>query len=191
METLESDLKRLVQNAKDFNDNRSEVYEDAERIRKALSNFMPKHNPAYLNPEYKAYATPLPDDAPYNRTNGTSTPAAEVSGNTENLKIKLPNTLGRRRQSTAVPSDEDNGPSDEMIAKQVGIIDEMMELPNAEYASHNLWRPLLTSFGQKLLGQASETRVSSVLQADLTSHSSDRHQENGRERSIPELASIH
>ena len=39
MEKLESDLKRLVQNAKEFNSTKSEVYEDAERIRKALSNF--------------------------------------------------------------------------------------------------------------------------------------------------------
>lgn len=60
MELLEGDLKRLVQNAKEYNDSRSEVFLDAERIRKALSNFMPKHNPAYANPEYRAVPTPIP-----------------------------------------------------------------------------------------------------------------------------------
>jgi hypothetical protein len=60
MEKLESDLKRLVQNAKEYNDSKSEVFADAERIRKALSNFMPKHNPAYANPEYRAVPTPIP-----------------------------------------------------------------------------------------------------------------------------------
>ena len=146
METLESDLKRLVQNAKDFNSNKSEVYEDAERIRKALSNFMPKHNPAYLDPGYRAYPTPLPGAPASSRTNGTPTPSAEVSGNTENLKIKFPNTLARRRQSMAVPSDEDDGPDDELIAKQVEIIDKMMELPNAEYVTYHLPRFVLTSY---------------------------------------------
>jgi Bromodomain len=60
MEQLEGDLKRMVQNAKDYNDSRSEIFQDAERIRKALSNFMPKHNPAYLDPEYRAVPTPIP-----------------------------------------------------------------------------------------------------------------------------------
>lgn len=133
METLESDLKRLVQNAKEFNSTKSEVYEDAERIRKALSNFMPKHNPAYLDPAYRAYPTPIPRDAFGNGTNRTSTPAAEVTGNTENLKIVLPNTLNRRRKSTAAPSEEHDGPDDELVSKQVELIDEMMEQPNSEY----------------------------------------------------------
>ena len=60
MTQLEQDLKRVVQNAKDFNDSKSEIFQDAERIRKALSNFMPKNNPAYEDPEYRAIPTPIP-----------------------------------------------------------------------------------------------------------------------------------
>ncbi|RMZ79467.1 hypothetical protein DV738_g3369, partial [Chaetothyriales sp. CBS 135597] len=60
MTEFESDMKRVVQNAKDYNDSRSEIFQDAERIRKALSNFMPKHNPAYEDPEYRAVPTPIP-----------------------------------------------------------------------------------------------------------------------------------
>src|SRR3981189_535327 len=43
--TLESYFKRMVSNAKDYNQKGSEIYDDAERIRKALSNYMTKHNP--------------------------------------------------------------------------------------------------------------------------------------------------
>lgn len=63
--TLESDLKRMVQNAKDFNMPKSEVYEDAERIRKLVYNFMKVHNPQYsLDPSYSSFPTPIPKDAP-------------------------------------------------------------------------------------------------------------------------------
>ncbi|KAJ9625843.1 hypothetical protein H2203_004607 [Taxawa tesnikishii (nom. ined.)] len=60
--TVESDVKRMIANAKLYNDEKSEVYGDAERMRKLLSNFMLKHNPAYRDPEYVAFPTPIPDD---------------------------------------------------------------------------------------------------------------------------------
>lgn len=134
MEKLESNLKRLVQNAKEFNSTKSEVYEDAERIRKALSNFMPKHNPAYLDPAYRAYPTPVPGFSSDGRRDSTFTPAREVNGNGDSLKIKLTN-MGSRRKSNAQPTDEHDGPEDDMISKQIDLIDQMMELPNAEYDS--------------------------------------------------------
>lgn len=140
MEKLESDLKRLVQNAKEFNSTKSEVYEDAERIRKALSNFMPKHNPAYLDPAYRAYPTPLPARTSDSRPGNANPPARDTSGNPDSLKIKLPNTIGNRRKSSAQPIDDDDGPEGDMISKQIEIIDQMVELPNAEYVfrSHAL-----------------------------------------------------
>lgn len=57
---IESDLKRMVQNAKDYNAPKSDVYEDAERIRKLVYNFMKVHNPAYENENYVSFPTPLP-----------------------------------------------------------------------------------------------------------------------------------
>jgi hypothetical protein len=58
---LESFFKRMISNAKEFNTRGSEVYDDAERLRKALSNYMTKHNPAYkLIPGYVAAPTPFP-----------------------------------------------------------------------------------------------------------------------------------
>ncbi|KIV77162.1 hypothetical protein PV11_08986 [Exophiala sideris] len=93
MERLESDLKRMVQNAKDYNHYKSPIFEDAERIRKALSNFMPKHNPAYLRPDYRAYPTPIPDHL--EQQNDASTPS-EVSMPTEKVKLIFST---KRRQS--------------------------------------------------------------------------------------------
>ena len=78
--TLESDLKRLVANAKGYNEKTSELFADAERIRKMVSHFMQKHNPAYKNPNYTAFPTPLPDNAHQGVTRPSTTraPAAKV-----------------------------------------------------------------------------------------------------------------
>jgi hypothetical protein len=58
---VESDFKRMVQNAKDYNSTGSEIYEDAERIRKLVYNYMKTHNPAYQdNPNYASFPTPIP-----------------------------------------------------------------------------------------------------------------------------------
>ncbi|KAF1997634.1 Bromodomain-containing protein [Amniculicola lignicola CBS 123094] len=59
---VESDCKRLVNNAKSFNDKKSIVYEDAERMRKTASNWMVKHNPAYRDSRYVAVPTPIPGE---------------------------------------------------------------------------------------------------------------------------------
>jgi len=51
----------MVQNAKDYNAPKSEVYEDSERVRKLVYNFMKVHNPEYeQNPGYAAFPTPIP-----------------------------------------------------------------------------------------------------------------------------------
>ncbi|KAF3021501.1 hypothetical protein G7054_g8893 [Neopestalotiopsis clavispora] len=60
LSSLESDFKRLVQNAKENNPRTSETFNDAERIRKAVSNLMVKTNPAYKSGNYQAIPTPLP-----------------------------------------------------------------------------------------------------------------------------------
>lgn len=60
LSTLESYFKRMIANAKEYNQKGSEIYDDAERIRKALSNYMTKNNPAYKTPGYVAVPTPVP-----------------------------------------------------------------------------------------------------------------------------------
>ncbi|KAH7391420.1 Bromodomain-containing protein-like protein [Cadophora sp. MPI-SDFR-AT-0126] len=59
--TLESYFKRMIANAKEYNQRGSEIFDDSERLRKALSNFMTRWNPAYkLIPGYTAFPTPFP-----------------------------------------------------------------------------------------------------------------------------------
>ncbi|KAJ1327520.1 chromatin structure-remodeling complex subunit RSC4 [Microdochium nivale] len=62
LSALESDFKRLVSNAKETNQRQTEIFGDAERVRKAVSNLMVKYNPAYKLGNYQATATPLPSD---------------------------------------------------------------------------------------------------------------------------------
>ncbi|GJC85099.1 protein polybromo-1 [Colletotrichum liriopes] len=63
---LESYCKRMVSNAKEFYPRGSQLFEDAERVRKALSNFMTKYNPAYARGGYTAVPTPLPAEGTAN-----------------------------------------------------------------------------------------------------------------------------
>jgi len=62
MTTLEGDFRRMISNAKSFNDKKSQVFSDSEKIRKILSRTMEERNPAYRTPDYQAYTTPVPDD---------------------------------------------------------------------------------------------------------------------------------
>lgn len=76
--TVESDFKRLIQNAKDFNDPKSEIYEDAERIRKLVFNFMKVHNPAYKeDSKYSAFPTALPKAGSVPEQNGVKDEESE------------------------------------------------------------------------------------------------------------------
>jgi len=72
MTTVESDLKRMVQNAKDYNAPKSDIYEDAERIRKLAYNYMKDNNPQYReDPDYISFATPIPQANGAVTANGT------------------------------------------------------------------------------------------------------------------------
>ncbi|KAF4343200.1 polybromo-1 [Fusarium beomiforme] len=59
---LEGYFKRMISNVKEFYPRSTEIFEDAERLRKAVSNYMTKKNPAYHVRGYQAVPTPFPDD---------------------------------------------------------------------------------------------------------------------------------
>ncbi|KAG6009131.1 hypothetical protein E4U21_003200 [Claviceps maximensis] len=59
---LEGYFKRMIANVKEFYPRSSVVFDDAERVRKALSNYMTKNNPAYQTRGYQAVPTPLPPE---------------------------------------------------------------------------------------------------------------------------------
>ena len=87
----------MVQNAKHFNDRKSLIFADAERIRKTTSNFMVKHNPAYKDKLYTAQPTPLPTDR------------KELSNpNTQNLQ--------ESQSDTQQQQDEDGEEDDEALS---------------------------------------------------------------------------
>lgn len=98
----------MVNNAKAFNDKKSIVYEDAERLRKTASNWMTKHNPAYEEGSYQAIATPIPGEE--NATPGrpqpriNSTPRAAHSPAT-------PDTVDRPRRAAATAQANTPAPS--------------------------------------------------------------------------------
>lgn len=95
---VESDFKRMVQNAKDYNNNHSEIYEDAERIRKLVYNYMKQHNPAYNeDSNYTSFPTPIPK-AVERRANGGTDGHGANGRSTE--------TPSRQRKPTAAASSE-------------------------------------------------------------------------------------
>ena len=61
MKFLEGDLRRMISNAKAFNEKRSQAFSDSEKIRKQLQVFMQEKNPAYKDPNFVPYTTPVPE----------------------------------------------------------------------------------------------------------------------------------
>jgi hypothetical protein len=53
----------MVSNAKYYNEKGSMLFSNAERIRKIVAASMPKLNPAYKDPNYVPFSTPVPEDA--------------------------------------------------------------------------------------------------------------------------------
>ncbi|KAL9121014.1 MAG: hypothetical protein Q9187_002428 [Circinaria calcarea] len=157
LSTLESDLKRMVSNAKLFNEKGSDVYSDAERIRKMVSNYMIRVNPAYK--DGSGY-TPMPTPLPGEKQNGTSASTnspddgeddADADGETdveETVPVKprksvtlhgpsAEKELNRRRASStpAVQEAEDAGEDFEgntFQQAQEKIMSEMIQLKNKD-----------------------------------------------------------
>jgi hypothetical protein len=107
---LESYFKRMVSNAKEFYPRNSANFEDAERVRKALSNFMTKTNPAYHNGSgYSAVATPIPADEPSSRpAAATPTPAAHGS-----TRLRLSSSRSKLFKEEKPANKEDEADADD------------------------------------------------------------------------------
>lgn len=95
----------MVTNAKSYNEDGSVVYADAERIRKMVSNFMSKNNPAYKDPNYVAVPTPLPGDDAVNTPQVAGTPkpdSREASDQPRKTTVTI--SLKNRKASIAAAS---------------------------------------------------------------------------------------
>jgi len=113
---LESDCKRLVNNAKMYNDKKSIVYEDAERLRKTASNWMTKRNPAYKIRGYSAVATPVPGEEgmPTPRPPArpaVSTPAKPAASTPRSATAAATPDTGERPRRAAAPASGTPAPS--------------------------------------------------------------------------------
>jgi hypothetical protein len=106
---VESDCKRLVNNAKAYNDKRSSIYEDAERLRKTASNWMTKHNPAYKDSAYIAIATPVPGEE--NSLPGKPIPRIASTPRAVNSPAATPDTSERPRRAAAAAQPVTPAPS--------------------------------------------------------------------------------
>ncbi|KAI1567426.1 Transcription factor chromatin remodeling, contains bromodomain protein [Pyrenophora tritici-repentis] len=105
---VESDCKRLVNNAKAYNDKKSIIYEDAERLRKTASNWMVKHNPAYRDGNYAAVATPIPGED--NSTPSRPPPRVAATPRTAKQTPAGPDT-DRPRRAAAIAASATPAPS--------------------------------------------------------------------------------
>ncbi|KAK1828548.1 Bromodomain-containing protein [Podospora conica] len=87
---LEGYFKRMVMNAKDFYNRSSDIYDDAERVRKALSNYMTKTNPAYKTVAgYSCQPAPLPDspsEMPEEEEEATANNSIDAEGEEEDAE---------------------------------------------------------------------------------------------------------
>lgn len=138
---LESDLKRLVSNAKKYNDKSSVLFADAERIRKIVTSTMPKINPAYNDPNYVPFPTPIPDhNLPQEQT---QTPEKNYPEDIDSHNVDADADAEAEDDKSAQPSDQALEKGDEedltfegdtMQLAQDKIISEMIQLRDDRYA---------------------------------------------------------
>lgn len=143
MTAVESDLRRMILNAKSFNEKSSQLFSDAEKIRKAVSNFMVENNPAYQTDDYKPFPTPVPENwQPSEDEESKSDIKDDIASSTRgvsNRRASSAATGPSNVRTSATPGDHDReglGESfegDTFQRAQEKIVAEMMELKNDEY----------------------------------------------------------
>ena len=154
MTRLEGDLRRMISNAKAFNEKRSQAFSDSEKIRKQLQVFMQENNPAYKDPSYVPYTTPVPEgwqpqqekpepeDAPEQDAEGETDPE-EVAKPAEK-RTRLVTRVGssaaandRRASSTPAVQDFEGAyesfEGNTFQQAQQKIVGEIMNFTDAEY----------------------------------------------------------
>lgn len=120
----------MVANAKQYNDRNSDIFNDAERIRKMLSNFMPKNNPAYKDPNYVAAPTPIPahlEQQSNERQSGIKVTLRNSTSNTRNGRSSTPRPAEGEPNGVAP-----NFAGDTFQTAQEKIVVEMINHKNEE-----------------------------------------------------------
>lgn len=153
MTPVESDLRRMVSNAKSFNEKSSDIFSDAEKIRKMVSNHMQRLNPAYADKSYVPFATPIPERNFHEAKKQDENQDVDAEGETDPEVIEKPKrpitiigpsptgttTNGRRASSTPAMQDaEGAGQSfdgNTFQQAQEKIMTELTKLESDEYAA--------------------------------------------------------
>lgn len=141
----------MVSNAKSFNQKTSQIYSDAEKVRKLVSNFMVERNPAYQDKNYQAVATPIPASwDPKSRRDSTHVrPTSEevkseqtpshINGQRPSRNTTHPSVEHDSQRASSTPAtqdiEDDTGESFEgntFQQAQAKIVRELMELKDEE-----------------------------------------------------------
>lgn len=122
---LESWLKRMVTNAKEYYNKNTQTFEDAERVRKATSNWMVKFNPAYKKIDnYAATPIPIPPDYDVDAELALEDMDAETAAGQVVERPQRPRPV---RQPTPEAADEDADGEDEEMPDADADADEDAE----------------------------------------------------------------
>lgn len=152
----------MVANAKFYNDKRSTLYEDAERVRKTASNWMTRHNPAYRNPGYVAVATPIPEELGQN-TLPPAPPPVELSSSSHSSG----HANGVEKAAAVQHVDEDGGEEDAEGEIDDEVVEQMAAAGTADSAAADEVEPEnedgYESFKGKTLAQAQEQVVDELI----------------------------
>ena len=146
---LEGDFKRMIANAKSYNEKTSQIYSDAEKIRKIVSVFMENHNPAYKKGGYQPTATAVPErwrDVKEETKTGQDggetveeTAAARSSRRSGRNPALSPVLAKENRRASSTPAVKDAEGAGESFEgntfqqAQEKIITELMNLTDDEY----------------------------------------------------------
>lgn len=112
---FEAWLRRMVKNAKDYYPRTSQMFEDAERVRKAVSNYMTKTNPAYRSvANYSSQPIPVPDDyVPTEWEDGSDPSGANTNKATANKSPSEANAEGEGDEDAEGEEEEEEGEDEE------------------------------------------------------------------------------
>ena len=131
MSSLEGDVKRMVNNAKQYNESKSEIYQDAERVRKMTFNHMSKANPAYQKGGYQAAPTPLPSENPSTQPDfqkgGTQVTATPMPSENPKTKIRLTAQPANETPSTNKKPTRASDPQGQSRSASAAAVDEEVE----------------------------------------------------------------
>lgn len=123
----------MIANAKEFNERSSLIFEDAERIRKAISNFMPRFNPRYKDRNAKTQQTSVSRSSSSKPPRNAEPRETDTDGETKPKSLKL--RLTNKRPKSLTPKVDESQSSifanDDLQSAQERIMDEVMKLKDA------------------------------------------------------------